>query len=252
MQTDHEGESAFREVVGEHPALKRVIRHAREVAESGSTALIAGEAGTGKELIARAIHRMGHRRRQSFVKIDCSSVAPARLEAALFGHNRGCLESANLGTLLLKSVESIPQDLQPKLLQVFEQKQFERPGEATILVDVCLIATTSDIRQRVEDSWLYKGLSPRLNVSIIRVPALRERRSDIPLLAWYFVKTWARRMKKSIETISPETMESFVNYRWPNNVKEMEDVIERSVSLTENTELRSDLLRPEQPDSAAS
>jgi formate hydrogenlyase transcriptional activator len=241
MRSEIEAQYELDEIVGESAVLKSVLWQARIAAKSDSAVLLTGERGTGKELIARAIHRMGNRRRQSFVKVDCSSVPPARLEAVLFGHDRGRLEAANLGTLLLKRVESISEDFEPKFLQVFEQKEFRRPGNpAIIAADARLIATLSDGGHRVEDSWLFRNVSPRLNLAIIRVPALRERRGDIPLLAWYFLRKWARRANKLIDVISPHTMKLLVNYSWPDNVGELDNLIERSVRSSEGPELSSE------------
>ena len=212
MQREIPGESEPKGIVGESEAFKSVLSEAAHAAKSDATVLIIGERGTGKELIARAIHRMGKRSTRSFIKLDCASVAPDQLESIFFGHNRGPLEAANQGTLLLKHVESISTDLKPKLLQVFVPEKFGLSGDSTtVLVDARLIATMSDNGERVENFWLHSNPSRKLNLSIIRVPALRERKSDIPLLASYFVTKWARWMNKSINAISRDTMKSFEN-----------------------------------------
>jgi len=239
MPRDIQGELQLREIVGETSALKSTLWEAIGAAQNDTPVLITGETGSGKDLIARAIHRLSGRWTQSFIKIECAGVATAPLEASLFSRHQGRLEAANLGVLLLKHVESIPQDLQLQLLQVFEQRKFERPGEATpVLVDARLIATLSEIGQRVEDFWLCKSVSTKWNPLVIQVPALRERSSDIPLLASYFARKWARRVNKSIDAISTDTMKSLINYDWPGNVRELENVIERSVRLSDGPELR--------------
>lgn len=238
MQRQVDGAARLDEFVGESPAAKNLLRQARNAAKNDSLVLITGEKGTGKELIARAIHRMGKRHTQGFIKIDCSG-APAQLQAALFGHDRSRIEAANQGTLLLEHIENVSPELQSRLLRMFAQREFESPRSMTVAqIDLRFIATMSDIGQGIEDSWLRTGLSPEFNLMSIRVPALRERRSDIPLLAWHFVRKWARWMDKSIDVISPDTMTSLMNYSWPNNVRELDNVIERSVRSTESSELR--------------
>jgi DNA-binding NtrC family response regulator len=242
MHGESEGEPELQEIIGESPVLKSVLRQAIEAAKSDSIVLITGEVGTGKELIARAIHRMGSRRTQSFVKIDCTNVPPHQLEAALFGPDRGRFEAANRGTLLISHVENAARELHARLLKVFEQKEFEHPqSEITVPVDVRLIATSSTNGQRAEDSWLRTGLSPEFKLSVINMPTLRERPSDIPLLASHFVRKWARLMKKPIDAISPDTMNTLIEYRWPANIRELEMVIERAVSSSKNADLHPEL-----------
>jgi formate hydrogenlyase transcriptional activator len=246
MHGESERETELREIIGESPVFKSVLRQAIEAAKNDSIVLLTGEAGTGKELMARAIHRMGSRRTQSFVKIDCSDVPPAQLEAALFGPDKSRLKAANRGTLLLSHVANVSPELYPRLLRALEQKQFEHSrGETAVPIDVRLIATSSDNGQRIEDSWLRKGLSPEFKLSVINIPALRERPGDIPLLAQHFVRKWARLMKKTIDAISPEAMNSLIEYRWPGNIRELEMVIERAVSSSKNADLH-----PELPSSA--
>jgi formate hydrogenlyase transcriptional activator len=166
------------------------------------------------------------------------------LEAALFGPGKSRLEAANRGTLLLSHVENVSQELHPRLLRAFEQKEFEHPrSEITVPVDARLIATSSVNGQRAEDSWLRKGLSPEFKLSVINMPALRERPSDIPLLASHFVRKWARLMKKTIDVISPGTMNTLVEYGWPANIRELEMVIERAVSSSKNADLHPEVPR---------
>ncbi len=241
MHGESEGGSELQEIIGESPVLKSVLRQAIEAAKSDSIVLITGEVGTGKELIARAIHRMGSRRTQSFVKIDCTNVPPAQLEAAFLGPDRGRLERANLGTLLLSHVENVSQELHPRLLRAFEQNFLEHPqSEMTVPIDARLIATSSPNGQMI-DSWFREGLSPEFKLSVINMPALRERASDIPLLASHFVRKWSRLMKKTIDVISPSTMNTLVGYRWPANVRELEMVIERAVGSSKNADLHLEL-----------
>ncbi|MGA9813110.1 MAG: sigma 54-interacting transcriptional regulator [Terriglobales bacterium] len=237
MQRD--GTARLDEFVGESPAAKSLLRQARNAAKSDSLVLITGEKGTGKEMIARVIHRMGKRHTQGFINLDCSDVGPAKLQAALFRHDRSRIEAANQGTLLLEHIENVSPELRSRLLRMFAQSESESLRSTTVAqIDLRLIATMSDIGRGIEDSWLRTGLSPEFKVMSIRVPALRERRSDIPLLAWHFVRKWARWMDKSIEVISPDTMKSLLNYSWPNNIRELDNVIERSVRSTEGSELR--------------
>lgn len=240
MQHEIPAKFELNEIVGESSMLKRVLWQARDAAKTDADVLIVGETGSGKELIARAIHRMGNRRGQSFIKVDCSIVSYHQLETELFAIEGGRLEAANRGTFLLKDAESVSKGLQPELLQVFEQKKLARPQNATtISIDARLIATVTSVGKRVEDFWLQKGLSPHLSLLAIRVPALRERQDDIPLLAQYFLKKWARRMNKSVDTVSADTMTALVNYSWPHNIRELENVIEQSLMLTsEGHELR--------------
>jgi formate hydrogenlyase transcriptional activator len=240
MQNEIPGKFELNEIVGESSTLKRALWQARDAARTDAAVLILGETGSGKELIARSIHRMGNRRGQSFIKVDCSIVAYRQLETDLFGIDGGRLEAANRGTFLLKGAESVSKGLQSKLLRVFEQKRLARPRNATtVSVDARLIATVTNVGKRVEDFWLHKGLSPHLSLLAIRVPALRERKDDIPLLAQFFLKKWARRMNKSVDTLSADTMTALVNYSWPHNVRELENVIEQSLMLTsEGHELR--------------
>jgi len=244
----------FEEIIGDSPELNRVLAQAKTVAPSGSTVLILGETGTGKELIARAIHRMSKRTDANFIKVNCAAIPTGLLESELFGHEKGAftgavskkvgrMELADKGTLFMDEVGDIPLDLQPKLLRVLQDHEFERLGSnRTVRVDLRLIAATNrDLSQRVEEGEFRSDLYYRLNVFPIRMPALRERRSDIPLLVRHFVKKMARRMDKRIDTIPSSTMEALVNWNWPGNIRELENLIERSVILSEGTVLTTPL-----------
>jgi len=235
----------FEEIVGTSPALRRVLKHVETVAPTESTVLIYGETGTGKELIARAIHDLSPRRSKTFVKLNCAAIPTGLLESELFGHEKGAftgavaqrigrMELANQGTLFLDEVGEIPLELQPKLLRVLQEREFERLGSArTLRTDVRLIAATNrDLDAMVEQGRFRSDLFFRLNVFPIQVPALRERPDDIPLLVRHFADEFSRRMNKTIETIPSETMKALCQYRWPGNVRELQNVIERAVILS--------------------
>jgi formate hydrogenlyase transcriptional activator len=242
MQSEIRNEFEAYEIIGESSMLKSVLRQTIDAAKTEAPVLIVGESGSGKELIARAIHRLGSRRLQSFIKVDCTIVGPAQLEAVLLQNDGGRIEGANHGTFLLKRAESVSQNLQAKLLQVFGQKELQSSQErTTLLVDIRLIATVTDTGQKIEETWLYKGLAPHVNPSVIRVPALRERPSDIPLLATFFVSKWARRAKKSVDSIPTDTMSALANYSWPDNVRELESLIAQSVVSIEGHELHLEI-----------
>jgi formate hydrogenlyase transcriptional activator len=232
----------FDEIVGESVALEQVLRQARTVATSDATVLILGETGTGKELIARAIHRMSSRKHASFVKLNCAAIPAELLESELFGHEKGAftgavnrrigrLELADKGTLLLDELGDLPVDVQPKLLRVLEDGEFERLGGIrTIQVNMRLIAATNgDLKEMIAERQFRSDLYYRLNVFPIRMPALRERKEDIPLLVHHLVQKFAGRMKKQVEIIPAETMNALVSWEWPGNVRELENFIERSV-----------------------
>jgi formate hydrogenlyase transcriptional activator len=244
VDREHEirSEPNFAEIVGESAALKQVLNQARTVAPSDASVLILGETGTGKELIARAIHRMSPRGRASFVKVNCAAIPAELLESELFGHEKGAftgsvsrktgrLEMADKGTLFLDELAELTLDVQPKLLRALEDHEFERLGSTrTIRVDIRLIAATNqDLAKKVSERQFRSDLYYRLNVFPIRVPALRERKEDIPLLVRHLVEKFARRMNKQIDIIPSETMDALVNWGWPGNVRELENVIERSV-----------------------
>ena len=235
----------FEEIIGKSTALRRVLKHVETVAPTESTVLIYGETGTGKELIARAIHNLSPRRAKTFVKLNCAAIPTGLLESELFGHEKGAftgavtqrigrMELANQGTLFLDEVGEIPLELQPKLLRVLQEREFERLGSArTLRTDVRLIAATNrDLDAMVEQGRFRSDLFFRLNVFPIQVPALRERPDDIPLLVRHFADEFSRRMNKTIETIPSETMKALCQYRWPGNVRELQNVIERAVILS--------------------
>jgi formate hydrogenlyase transcriptional activator len=238
-------EYTFEEIVGESAALKRVLSQAETVATTDSSVLVLGETGTGKEVIARAIHDLSLRRERTFVKVNCAAIPTGLLESELFGHERGAFtgaimqkmgrfELAHHGTLFLDEVGDIPLELQPKLLRVLQEKEFERLGSTrTQHVDVRVVAATNrDLTQMVEDRLFRSDLYYRLNVFPIVVPPLRDRAEDIPLLVRYFAQKHARRMDRHIETIPSEEMEALTRYQWPGNVRELENLIERAVILS--------------------
>ena len=238
------------QIVGNSRALKQVLELVRTVAPSDSTVLLLGETGTGKELIARAIHNCSPRKIRPFVKLNCAAIPTGLLESELFGHERGAftgaitqkigrLELANQGSLFLDEIGDIPLDLQPKLLRVLQEREFERLGSTqTKKVDVRIVAATHcALEEMVVQKQFRLDLYYRLNVFPITVPPLRERREDIPLLVRHFVQQFARRMHKTVEAISSQTMEALVQYAWPGNVRELQNVIERSVVVYEKGEL---------------
>jgi formate hydrogenlyase transcriptional activator len=244
----------FEEIVGDSPALKRVLSQARTVAPSDATVMILGDTGTGKELMARAIHRMSTRRERVFVKLNCAAIPTGLLESELFGHEKGAftgaisqkvgrLELADKGSLFLDEVGDIPLELQPKLLRVLQDQEFERLGSTrTIKVDIRLVAATNrDLTQLVASKEFRSDLYYRLNVFPIRMPSLQERKADIPTLVRHFVQKFSRAMNKQIETIPSATMSALVNWDWPGNVRELENLMERSVILTEGKVLNAPL-----------
>jgi len=235
----------FEQLVGNSPALESVLEHVERVAPTDSTVLIQGETGTGKELIARAIHNISSRCGRSFVKLNCAAIPLDLLESELFGHERGAFtgaiaqkigrfELADKGTLFLDEIGDIPQALQPKLLRVLQEQEFERLGSTrTHQVDVRLVAATNrDLTQMVKRNEFRIDLYYRLNVFPILLPPLRERREDIPALVTHFVETFGRRMGKKIELISPETISALRSYSWPGNIRELQNLIERAVILS--------------------
>ncbi len=249
----------FEEIVGESPALKHVLTQVNTVAPLDATVLILGETGTGKELIARAIHRMSSRKDGSFIKLNCAAIPTGLLESELFGHEKGAftgavsakigrLELADKGTLFLDEVGDIPLELQPKLLRVLQDQEFERLGGVrTIRVNIRLIAATNrDLAKSVAAREFRSDLYYRLHVFPVRMPPLRDRGNDIELLVRYFVQRFSRRMNKQIETIPTETMNALARWEWPGNVRELENFIERSVILSEGSILNVPLseLRP--------
>lgn len=240
----------FEDIVGESPTLHRVLGQVHTVAPSGATVLILGETGTGKELIARAIHRLSPRKEANFIKLNCAAIPTGLLESELFGHEKGAftgaisqkigrLELSDKGTLFLDEVGEIPLELQPKLLRVLQDQEFERlGGTRTIKVDIRLIAATNrDLAKSVSSHEFRSDLYYRLHVFPVRLPPLRERGKDIPLLVRYFVQKFAKRMNKHIDAIPEEAMRALQTWMWPGNVRELENFIERSVILTQGTTL---------------
>src|SRR6266705_3813978 len=254
----------FEEIIGESAALKRILKQVETVAPTDSTALIQGETGTGKELIARAIHNLSKRRERTFVKMNCAAIPTGLLESELFGHERGAFtgaiaqkvgrfELAHQGTLFLDEVGDIPLELQSKLLRVLQEQEFERLGSnRTIHVDVRLVAATNrDLAQMVADKQFRSDLYYRFNVFPITAPPLRERPEDIPLLVRYFAQKYARLMNKQIETIPAGAMTALAKYHWPGNIRELENLIERSVILSQGPDLHVPLGELKAPVAAA-
>ncbi len=246
IQTQHN----FEEIVGDSRALNQVLKQVQTVAKTDSTVLILGETGSGKELIARALHNLSDRRERTFVKLNCAAIPTGLLESELFGHEKGAFtgaiatkigrfELADRGTLFLDEVGEIPLELQVKLLRVLQEQEFERLGSTrTIRVNVRVIAATNrDLAQRVEEKEFRSDLYYRLNVFPITVPPLRERAEDIPVLTRHFAQKFAQRMNKRIETIPSEAMRALQQYPWPGNVRELENFIERAVILTQGPHL---------------
>ncbi len=254
----------FEEIIGESAALKRILKQVETVAPTDSTALIQGETGTGKELIARAIHNLSKRRERTFVKMNCAAIPTGLLESELFGHERGAFtgaiaqkvgrfELAHQGTLFLDEVGDIPLELQSKLLRVLQEQEFERLGSnRTIRVDVRLVAATNrDLARMVADKQFRSDLYYRFNVFPIVSPPLRDRPEDIPVLVRYFAQKHARRMNKRIETIPAEAMATLSKYHWPGNIRELENLIERSVILSHGPDLHVPLGELKAPATAA-
>ncbi len=241
----------FEEIVGRSAALRSLLRQVETVAPTDSTVLIYGETGTGKELIARALHNVSARHACPFVKLNCAAIPTGLLESELFGHERGAFTSAiaqrigrfelaNRGTIFLDEIGEIPLELQPKLLRVLQEREFERLGSSrTLTTDARLIAATNrDLGALVQEQKFRPDLFYRLNVFPVRVPALRERREDIPLLVRHFAQRFSKRMNRNIESVPKRGMDALINYSWPGNVRELENVIERAVILSSGLELR--------------
>jgi formate hydrogenlyase transcriptional activator len=252
LEDEIRGEVDFEGIVGQSSALRRVLNLVETVAPSDSTVLLLGETGTGKELIARAIHERSGRKERTFVKLNCAAIPTGLLESELFGHERGAftgaiaqksgrLELANQGTLFLDEVGDIPIEIQPKLLRALQEREFERLGSnRTKKVDVRLVAATNrDLEQMMESREFRSDLYYRLNVFPIRIPPLRERPGDIPLLVRYFTQKYGRRMQKRIEFIPAASMRTLSTWHWPGNIRELENFIERSVILTHGSALQA-------------
>src|SRR5579862_358826 len=238
-------EPEFGGIVGQSPALREVLDLIELVAPTDSSVLLLGETGTGKELIARAIHQRSRRKNRTLVKVNCAAIPTGLLESELFGHERGAftgaiaqkagrVELADQGSLFLDEIGDIPLELQPKLLRVLQEREFERLGSTrTTKVDVRVVAATHrDLEEMITKGQFRSDLYYRLNVFPIVIPPLRERPEDIPLLVQHFVEVAAEKMDKTIDTIPSRTMEALVEYRWPGNIRELENVIERAVILS--------------------
>jgi formate hydrogenlyase transcriptional activator len=244
----------FEQIIGTSPALESVLELVEQVAPTDSSVLIQGETGTGKELIARAIHNLSGRCGRPFIKLNCAAIPFDLLESELFGHERGAFtgaiaqkigrfEMADKGTLFLDEVGDIPPGLQPKLLRVLQEQEFERLGSTrTQQVNIRLVAATNrNLAEMVKSGQFRSDLYYRLNVFPIALPPLRERPQDIPALVEHFVQTYSRRMNRQIEQIPPETMLALTSYRWPGNIRELQNFIERSVIVSSGSVLRPPL-----------
>jgi formate hydrogenlyase transcriptional activator len=248
------GEPQFEEIVGRSSALKRVLGQAEVVAPTDATVLLLGETGTGKEMVAQAIHRLSGRRKRPFITLNCAAIPTGLLESELFGYERGAFtgalaqkigrfELAHQGTLFLDEVGDIPLELQPKLLRALQEKEFERLGGIrTIPIDVRLIAATNrNLKEMMVDKLFRTDLYYRLKVFPITIPPLRDRPEDIPILARHFVQKYGKEMNKQIETIPSETIRALVSWSWPGNVRELENFMERAVILSRGPKLRAPL-----------
>ena len=243
-------EDCFEDIVGKSPALRKVLEHVAIVAPTDSTVLLHGETGTGKELVARAIHNVSSRRDRPYVRMNCAAIPSGLLESELFGHERGAFtgalmqrkgrfELADRGTLFLDEIGDISLELQPKLLRAVQEQEFERLGSAaTIHVNVRMIAATHrNLRAMIQEEKFREDLFYRFNVFPIEIPPLRERREDIPLLVNFFVSKLCRRMRKQITSISRQSMEMLTNCPWEGNIRELANFIERAVIVTRGEQL---------------
>ena len=252
LEEEIRSEMNFENIVGNSPALKHVLKLVETVAPSDSTVLLLGETGTGKELIARAIHDRSRRKDRTFVKLNCAAIPTGLLESELFGHEKGAftgaiiqkigrMELADQGTLFLDEVGDIPIEIQPKLLRVLQEREFERLGSThTRRVNIRLVAATNrDLEQMIAAREFRSDLYYRLHVFPIRIPPLRERKEDIPQLVSYFVQKFAKQMQKKIEAISPAVMKGLTAWDWPGNIRELENFIERAVIVTRGKSLEA-------------
>ncbi len=253
----------FRDIIGQSLALRRVLQQVETVASTDATVLLVGETGTGKELVARAIHDRSARRSRAFVRVNCAAIPAPLVEAEMFGHERGAFtgasaarpgrfEVAHRGTLFLDEIGDLPADVQPKLLRALQEREIERLGSSTpVRVDVRLIAATNrDLTAMVASGEFRDDLFYRLNVFPVRLPPLPERRDDIPALAAHFVQKHAHRLKRTIGAIPPQTIEALCQWDWPGNIRELENVIERATILATDGVLRASL-GPRDPERAA-
>jgi formate hydrogenlyase transcriptional activator len=251
LEEEIRSEFNFEEIVGESAVIKRALAQVELAAPGNTTVLVLGETGTGKELIARAIHNLSPRRERTFVKINCAAIPSGLLESELFGHERGAFtgaiaqkvgrfELADRGTIFLDEVGDIPLELQPKLLRVLQEQEFERLGATrTIRVDARVVAATNaDLSRLVAERAFRSDLYYRLNVFPIQIPPLRDRREDIPLLVRYFVQKFSRRLNKTVHFVPADAMDALVSYSWPGNIRELENLLERAVILSPGKELR--------------
>ena len=267
LESEIRSEYNFEDIVGKSAALRKVLEQVAIVAPTGSTVLLHGETGTGKELFARAIHNLSPRRQRTFVRLNCAAIPSGLVESELFGHEKGAFtgalmqkkgrfELADQGTLFLDEIGDISLELQPKLLRALQEQEFERLGSTkTLRVDVRLIAATHrDLQSMIRNNQFREDLFYRLNVFPIEIPPLRERREDIPLLVHYFVLRHSRQMQKRVKSVPKQAMESLVNADWPGNIRQLENFIERCVILTQGDELnvlRTELKQPSVRSAAA-
>ena len=254
LEEEFRSEMGFEQIIGSSPALKHVLQLVETVAPSDSTVLLLGETGTGKELIARAIHERSRRKERTFVKLNCAAIPTGLLESELFGHEKGAftgaisqkvgrMELADQGTLFLDEVGDIPAEIQPKLLRVLQEREFERLGSThTRKVNVRIVAATNrNLEQMVADREFRNDLYYRLHVFPIHIPPLRDRREDIPLLVGYFVQKCAKQMQKRIEAVPVSVMKGLMAWDWPGNIRELENFVERAVILTRGKSLEAPL-----------
>ncbi|MGQ0794538.1 MAG: sigma-54 interaction domain-containing protein [Deltaproteobacteria bacterium] len=261
LQEEVKTEYNFEEIIGQSEALRRALKTVEQVAPTDATILLLGETGTGKELLARAVHNIGPRKDRPLVKVNCGAISAGLVESELFGHEKGAFtgaiqrrigrfELADGGTIFLDEVGELSQETQIKLLRVLQEGEFERVGSSKpIRVDVRIIAATNrDLDAAVKDGSFRADLFYRLNVVPIDVPPLRERKSDIPLLVNCFIAKAAKKLNKHVNAVSKETMSRFINYHWPGNIRELQNVIERAVVIAEREEIHVDpsLLRQQE------